>query len=263
MEVDNLVRKFLSELGTLKFTPWYRWHPQLAIRYLPVVEEIKDLKRSDLAGQGQTLRVLEVGSGGLGIAPYLKQLVTGIDIKFEPPRYPLLKPINGDAINLEFANDSFDVVVSMDMLEHLSREKREKAVTEMLRVAKKRVIVGVPCGEQAIKHDQKMANVYVSKNASSFRFIDEHLEFGLPEEADILSYIKDGAKKVGKKVKIQIKGNMNIKMREFLMRGWTSKNWLTNIIYRKLFLLLVPMLRMMDGPPYYRKIFFARIEDFK
>ncbi len=41
-----------------------RWHPEVAIRYLPIV---KQLKATSLSSGS----MLEVGSGWLGIAPYL------------------------------------------------------------------------------------------------------------------------------------------------------------------------------------------------
>lgn len=253
------IKQLIFELAALKYTSWYRWHPQLAMRYLPVMEEIMDLKRSDRPAGDQTLRILEIGSGGLGIAPYLKMPVTGVDVRFEAPIYPLLKPVIGDAANLKFDDNSFDVVVGMDVLEHLPKKKRERAIAEMLRIARKKVIIGVPCGNEAREHDQKMARIYISRNFSNFKFMDEHQEFGLPEEPDILSYIEDLAKKIGKKAKVEIKGNMNVKMREFLMKGWMSENFLINIIFRKVFLLFIFVFRLLDKPPYYRKIFFITL----
>lgn len=32
------MKNFLKEITALKFTPWYRWHPKIVLRYLPVVE---------------------------------------------------------------------------------------------------------------------------------------------------------------------------------------------------------------------------------
>jgi len=265
------MRKFFAEIFALRFTPWYRWHPQIAMRYLPVVEVIGNLKRSDLGvRQGRTLSVLEVGSGGLGIGPYLKMPVTGVDKEFESPFHPLLKRVKGDAVDLKFSDNSFDVVISMDMLEHLPKQKRQAAVNEMIRVAKNLVVIGVPCGKEAEEHDRKMKTRLprpvkdgARNDDISFRFLDEQVEYGLPEEIDILHYIKAAAKELRKEIKVEIKGNMNLKLREFLMRGWMSKNILVNILFRKMFLLLIPVFRLLDKEPYYRKIFFIEIENRK
>ena len=267
------MNNFFSEIAALRFTPWNRWHPQIAMRYLPVVEYIKHKqtyqevhqKRPGLFRKGQAFSVLEVGSGGLGIAPYLKMPVTGVDKEFEPPFHPLLKRVSGDATKLDFPNNSFDVVISMDMLEHLPKQKRQIAVIEMLGVAKSLAVIGVPCGREAGEHDREMkmrlprSPRRPRNDDKGFRFLDEQVEYGLPEEIDILHYIKVAAKDLGKRIEVEIKGNMNLKLREFLMRGWMSKNVLVNILFRKVFLLLIPVFRMLDKEPYYRKMFFVEI----
>lgn len=41
------------------FGYFYRWHPEVALRYLPIVDQIQKLERK--------LNILDIGSGGLGI----------------------------------------------------------------------------------------------------------------------------------------------------------------------------------------------------
>ena len=62
--------------------PLHRWHPTLALRYLPM---LKYINNSDT--------VLEVGSGTLGIGPYLKRNFTGVDIEFSGPKWPKMKRV--------------------------------------------------------------------------------------------------------------------------------------------------------------------------
>ena len=52
--------------------------------------------------------------------------VTGVDLEFKPPFHPLLTKVVSRAEKLDFADKSFDVVISSDMLEHLPSSKREK-----------------------------------------------------------------------------------------------------------------------------------------
>lgn len=245
---------FLSDLAALRGTPWYRWHPNIALRYLPVVERVKKLKVKN-----EKLKVLEVGSGSLGIAPYLKGPVTGLDREFEPPFHPLLNRVVGDGTKLKFANASFDAVISVDMLEHLAKDKRQAAIYEMMRVARGWVILGVPCGKFAQKHDRKIRDDYIKRRKAGYKFANEHIKLGLPEEIDILRYIKAAARDLRKEIEIEIEGNMNLRLRSFLMLGWMSKNIFVNILFRKVFLLLIPVFRWLDRPPYYRKIFFVVI----
>lgn len=234
------------------FWLFYRWHPQIALRYLPLVDEIKKLERD--------VTVLEVGSGGLGIAPYLKKKVTAVDIDFKPPFFPQLKMIKGDATKLEFDDNSFDVVVSVDMLEHVSKDKREKAVYQMIRVAKKKVLIGVPCGIEAERQDVLLDEYYKKKFRSGFPFLEEQIENKLPKKAEMNDIINKASKRARKKVNIKIKGNINLSLRLFLMKGWMSKNFLPNLFFRKILLFAIPFMRKINQEPTYRKLFFVDIK---
>lgn len=248
--------RLLNELFALKWTPWYRWHPQLAMRYLPVVEWIR---RQQSAINNRQSTILEVGSGGLGIAPYLKQPVTGVDLQFDPPIHPFLTPVVGDATNLKFPDNSYDIVVSMDMLEHLPKEKRQRAISEMLRVAREIVVIGVPCGKASEGQDGQLRREYRDRYGKDFPFLQEQVEYGLPNETDILGYINSANQASKKNVTVTVNGNTNLQLRAFLMKGWMSTNLIVNLLFRKVFLLLIPLFRFFDQPPYYRKVFFVRI----
>ncbi len=239
------------------WTPWYRWHPELALRYLPVVEKIKAEGRRMKAEGRPRMKILEVGSGGLGIAPYLKMPVTGVDVEFKPPFYPKLTRVIGKAEKLNFANNSFDIVVSSDMLEHLPPDIREKAIFEMIRVAKLGVIIGVPCGVAAAEHDMELRQEYLKVNKKEFPFLKEQVEYGLPDKTDIIAYIDKACKKLDRKIKLTVSGNENMTTRKFLMRGWMSSNFLMNVFFRKILLPAIPLLRLLEKPPYYRQIFYV------
>src|SRR3989338_3540877 len=106
----------------------YRWHPKIALRYLPVVDEIEKKKMSNPT-------ILEIGSGSLGIAPYIKQEVTGLDLDFTGPSIRYLKKKKGSALVVPFVDMSFDFVIMMDVLEHIAPKDRQRAVVEGFRVA--------------------------------------------------------------------------------------------------------------------------------
>lgn len=55
----------------------------------------------------------------------------------------------GDACSLPFANRSFDTVSALHVLEHLAPSSASRALQEMCRVARRRVIVAVPMEEEA------------------------------------------------------------------------------------------------------------------
>lgn len=230
----------------------YRWHPILALRYLPIVEALVALDEENKS-------ILEVGSGGLGIVPYLKRPVVGLDITFDPPIYPLLIPVKGSALAIPFATGSFDTVISTDMLEHLSMTDRKKAISEIMRVAKRYICIGVPCGKAAQALDAQLAELYKSARDKQFNFFAEHAHFGLPEASNIKKLIEDAASTQNKNIQILEKATFNLTLRKFLMRGWISQNKLVDFIFRKGFLLFVPLFRMGNQSPTYRHLFFVTI----
>jgi SAM-dependent methyltransferase len=235
------------------YLPYHRWHPEVALRYLPIVSEIKMIAKNT--------KVLDVGSGGLGIAPYLKQKVVGLDKDFHPPYHKLLNKIKGNALRLPFKDRSFDVVITVDMLEHLPKSDRQKAISEMIRVAEKYVIIAVPCGKLAEDQDKRLNLLHLDKFGKEHHFLTEQTGFHLPEEKDIVDNIKVGLNNINFDGELRIKNNENLGLRYFLMRGWITKSFIIEIIFRKIFLLFIPFFLLLNHKPVYRKIFILSIKD--
>jgi len=237
-----------------KIFNFWRWHPEVAIRYLPVVASIKKEKSKTKN------RILEIGSGWLGISPYLGEEIIGLDRDFEGKSFYLLKQIKGTVLNIPFKSRSFAFVICIDVLEHLPKNQRQQALREILRVTKDKVFLGVPCGSKSYQQDKKLALNYRKIFGQPFLFFDDHLKFGLPTKAEIIQGLKLAARKNQQQISWEIKGNENLKLREFLMNGWLTKNIFLNFIYRKLFLFLIPLFSLFEHPPYYRQLFFVKIK---
>jgi len=59
----------------------------------------------------------------------------------------MLPTIKLDITNLSmFVDKSWDVVMCIDVIEHLTKENAEKAITEMERIARKKVVLYTPIG---------------------------------------------------------------------------------------------------------------------
>ena len=230
----------------------YRWHPTIALRYLPFVKIINEAKLQDHD-------ILEVGSGGLGIAPYIKRQVVGVDVDFSPPLYSQLIGVKASGADIPFVDNSFPVVISTDMLEHLSSPDRVRAISEMLRVGRELILIGVPSGKMAQAQDARLAQIYTSQRKKEFAFFEEHAQFGLPEKDWLFATILREARKLNKRVTIENCGTLNLKIRALLMRGWISDNLFINFIFRKVFLILIPLLQLFNNPPCYRQHFVIRI----
>lgn len=229
------------------------WHPKIALRYLPIVE---DINRSFQKGDS----ILEVGSGAIGLAPYIDQQVIGADKNFDGKSHPKLKQVVADAVNLPFADHSFDYVVSSDVLEHISPDKRQKAIDEWLRVAKKELILAFPEGEKSEIHDKELYEEFKKQGIFDYseKFFKEHLEFGLPRIEEVKKWLTQATE--GSSLDIQVIDNLNISFRKFLMYGWMTDNFFVNLFFRKILLFLIPILRMFNNLPTYRKIIFVKFK---
>ncbi len=96
--------------------------------------------------------VLVIGKGSGIIEDNIRQLsnektnVLTLDIN-----YAVNSDIAGEVTGLPFTNDAFDVVVCCQVLEHLPFERFPAALSELHRVAKKRVVLSCPHGGEHIK----------------------------------------------------------------------------------------------------------------
>ena len=98
---------------------------------------------------GPGSRILEVGSGSAGITEFLDHPVTGVDAAFDRTAERAtarLAQVEGRADALPVGRRAFDVVLSLEMLEHLPRDVREPALREMVRVLRPggRLVVTFP-----------------------------------------------------------------------------------------------------------------------
>src|SRR3989344_6054350 len=226
---------------------FYRWHPQLYLRYTPIVNYIKKLKLDNPS-------ILEVGSGPLGIGPYLNQSFMGIDVDFSGPQWPAMKRIIASAKKLPFADHSFDIVICVDTLEHITPRLRQRVIAELLQVTKSHLILAFPSGGPASQQDKNMHELYFRRFfGQQFPFLQEHIKYGLPDAGQVYRWLKPFGH-------VETTTGHNLKLRAWLMNGWITKNLLVDIFFRKVLLLFLPILKIIDQkPPHYRTYFFAKI----
>jgi hypothetical protein len=272
---------------------WYRWHPTVALRYLPVVEEINKFKYKYKfkfkfhtspptslklrrtrglrgAGKSKDLVVVEVGSGGLGLAPYLKSKVIGVDRDFGEVTVPWLVKVEGVGGELPFRSRCADWVILTDVLEHVVRKDRSKVVSEAVRICRKWIVVGQPCGVLSEKQDQELDKLYRERFGKEHPFLGEHVKNKLPSKKEMEEMIRNAVHEQGREIseacpcrirRIRVVGNMNLKVRRWLMRGWMTRNPLVDLFFRKVLLLAIPVLRRCNWEPVYRWIWVVEMGD--
>ncbi len=145
-----------------------------AIRYGPALETARAARR-----------VLEVGSGPYGIAPFVGRRVIGVDLSFAGPRDRRLLPVVASGTALPFAAAAFDVVLCFDVLEHVSRAARAPLVRELARVCAGQLLIAVPFGDGARDADRRAAELHRRVVGEPHRWLAEHLENGTPDLADL------------------------------------------------------------------------------
>ncbi len=90
--------------------------------------------------------VLDVGCGNGIITNRLisRYKVLGLDLNKEALTYVIAPKIVGNVGYLPFRDESFDLVLCLEVLEHLPCRVYEKAIEELQRVAKRFIIISVP-----------------------------------------------------------------------------------------------------------------------
>jgi SAM-dependent methyltransferase len=70
--------------------------------------------------------------------------VTALDLEMPDIDDPRVQCVQGDITRLQFADDSFDLVVCTEVLEHIDPDALGRACSELTRVCGRHLLVGVP-----------------------------------------------------------------------------------------------------------------------
>lgn len=140
---------------------------------------------SRLAGRQRT--VLDVG----GVAGELDAFMPSSDVTaLNLEREKADRHFSGGEI--PFPDDSFDLAVSLDVIEHVAPEDRLGHLRELKRVARTRIVVCCPLGTDAhIEAERSTAAWYREVTGEPHRFLEEHLRNGLPTEEELRELAAD------------------------------------------------------------------------
>lgn len=235
-----MIRQILKKYIDNKYP---NWDITIALRYLPIIDDIKRSYQSDQ-------KILEVGSEITGITTYFPKPVTGVDIGFDySKRNQYLTPVKASVLKLPFPDKSMDYVLSVDMLEHIPKESRIKAVSEMVRVSKFKVYLSFPCGRKSQYVDKQLYEYFLKKRGAEYQYLKEHVDLGLPDFNEVkgfLSQIKGSNLKILK--------NTNLLLWTILLKWGLSGEQLKSSLYRRS-LILLPILRHLNFGLTYRVLF--------
>ncbi|MHC4122178.1 MAG: class I SAM-dependent methyltransferase [Planctomycetota bacterium] len=262
-ECEFANRRLFSTAGLKVFLKkLYLWSKrEVAIRYLPVLKELR-IYPADYS------TILEVGSGPLGLALHTKRKIIGVDIAVTGPRYQNMILVNSDAASLPFKKNTFDLVVSLDMFEHIPKQFRQKVLAELMRVSRKKIIIGMPSGIKAEEWEERVRKIYddamcklsgLEKNRFIERniFLSQHYQCGLPKEEEIRMYIDEERKKYSEKMTVKVLENESIYVWYNDMLGNMKYNYLRWFVTTFLYMIFFPILSRIKWGGCYRKIFIV------
>ena len=145
-------------------------------RYRDVKEVVGAIR-----GASQSLRILDVGGGEAKYLPapdfFPDDLVLVADLHaLRLPNY-----VQANGTQLPFDDDTFDVALSCDTLEHIRPENREKFVSELFRVSRGFVILAAPFHTALAElAEQVVQRAFISECGGPNQALLEHEENGLP-----------------------------------------------------------------------------------
>src|SRR3989344_154848 len=203
----------------------------LILRYSPIVKKLKEISMK----AKKPLNVLEIGSGSIGVTRFYNGEVIGIDITPEKYKNPRLRFIKGSATNLPFADSSFDVVISVDTLEHLTRKEQVKMVLEAYRVAKKLIMLTYPVGFNKY-HKRILKNWKKSHLTAS---LEEHLHGGTATGNEVTNALK------GKMCKIVKEYGAHPALAYYL--NYLEQYTITKVLSRTVLKIFLPIFKRIKG----------------
>ncbi len=145
-------------------------------RYGSIVEAL----RTSLGPE--PLRVLDVGDSAGHLHLFDPGLtVVGLDVELADKPLPDTVRVQADGTRLPFADDTFDAVVSSDVLEHVAPDGRDAFLAELVRVARRLVVVAAPFDTPGVAGCEDLARRYALFSAEAPQpQLEEHRANGLP-----------------------------------------------------------------------------------
>lgn len=127
-----MVKKFNGQIPKKHYFDKYDTVPQF-ISYFYQIDLVQELKPNS---------VLEVGIGNKTVSEYLKR--SGIKVDTCDFNKELEPDYVGDIRDLPLKNNSYEVVLACEVLEHIPWSDVDKALSELHRVSKKYVVISIP-----------------------------------------------------------------------------------------------------------------------
>lgn len=153
-------------------------------------------------GVDESTTILDIGAGGEGFMkigkyselPIREENITRVDIDSNAFEGGLAgSSVIGDGCEMPFKDKSFDIVVSIDSLEHVPQSKHSDYIHEMKRVARSHVFLHFPLSSEdgdfvGMRSDEQFQDWHTEYTGSPEPNTAEHLTDGYPTYAEITNH---------------------------------------------------------------------------
>lgn len=193
--------------------PWYYSLPPDAFSRYFIIESAlkkifgtKPISILDVGGQDNSLWAM-IKNDNL---PYDLTVLDILPANESSKNYHYIK---GDALKMKFSDNSFDTVISTDVLEHIPDNSKEEFIRQCLRVAKDLVIIAAPFHSDDSHYGEQLANNFYKKlSGRDHKWLSEHFKANKPGKEFMENLLKS------KKLKFAFIGGNNL------------ENWLLTIL---------------------------------
>ncbi len=163
-----------GKIDTLKYSSL---DPTFISRYLLQAAILEAYQNHEYADK--KLKVLDVGGAGSIIGDFIDVDLSVIDVLPNTTKLP--NYTQGDALVMPYADNSFDAVISCDVIEHIPKQDRAAFLKESARVTKDLMIVAAPFDLKGVREAEISANDYYrAMTGEDHRWLLEHLQDELP-----------------------------------------------------------------------------------
>lgn len=157
-------------------------------RYQNVTDIINSMRMP-----GQVFNILEVGANEhQNLEKFLPiDQITYLDIQLPEHLKNNPKYILGDATSMDFPDNHYNVVVALDVFEHIFENDRERFISELHRVSSNFFVITAPFhSPEVVEAERRVNEVYKSIFNKNFIWLEEHMMNGLPDLVKLSTFLR-------------------------------------------------------------------------
>ncbi len=144
----------------------------------------------DILRAGGGFEILDVGGRNGDLIKFLHKRNKLYIIDIRRSEQQEKNYIVGNIKKAPFEDDSFDVVISSDLYEHINPSDRIISLSEMLRISKNYIILGGPFySEENEEAENRANNFFLEITERQHPWLEEHIKTNLPKKDELERYL--------------------------------------------------------------------------